>query len=311
MFTTIANEEQHLEFNARGHDFNLNGHPLLPFEKAQQAQSTAITVRQTRLDTKEQSLNVNLNFAMEVMPAIPSIPLPHKDQVSLIPIEFTVLGLNGVPVKVNTISFKLIETPDKDLVLVRSEEIPFQETPGAETCEGARPWSLCRLKAIIMARVKAMMEAAKEKTDKVQGWIKEKAHHCKGKRPHKSAHKDGDHPHPPHWRGHKHHNKHHRYHRLGHMLHQTFRFFIIPALLGVIGGLTASAIGMLVGQAIVLIWFKTYRQGRRGPLHLVQQEMVVEVEEKDELLGQEDDMPPQYEDAPRYEEAVELRDEKN
>lgn len=283
----------------------MNGYTLLPFEDAQKDPSVVIKAYQTRLDTNEQSIEVPLNFAMEVMPAIPSI---HKDKVSLIPVDFTVLGLNGIPLKVNTITFKLIQTPNNDLVIVHTEQIPFHETPGAVTCEGAKIWSLCRLRAILAARIKSLMHSAKEKAGKVQGWMKDKAHHCKGKRPHKTSkdHKK--------WGGHKHHNKHHnkhhRYHRLGHMLHQTFRFFIIPALLGVIGGLTASAVGMLVGQAIVLLWFRTYRRGRRGPLRIVEQEIVIEEDEKDVLIN-DAELPPQYEDAPEYEETVPLQDEKH
>lgn len=43
-----------------------------------------------------------------------------------------------------------------------------------------------------------MMEAAKEKIDNVHGWVKGKAHQCKGMRLHKSAVKDGENRHPPH-----------------------------------------------------------------------------------------------------------------
>lgn len=89
------------------------------------------------------------------------------------------------------------------------------------------------------------------------------------------------------------------------MVHQTIRFFVIPALLGVIGGLAASALGMLVGQIIVLIWIRGYRAGRRGPLRVVEREVMVSGEEKEGLLAEEKEVaPPVYEDAPRYEEAV-------
>jgi len=239
---------------------------------------------------------------MEVMPPIPS---PHKEGLSLIPVDFTVLAIDRRPVKVNTISLKLIQPPHGGLVIVHTEEIPFERTPGAETCEGARPWSMCRLKAIFMARLKSMKEATKDKTEQVQGWVKQKTGCGNGQ----GRHGFWRHPHPPHageHHPHRHHGHHghHEHHRVGNMLHSTFRFFVIPAILGIIGGLAASAIGMLVGQAIVLIWVRAYRNSQRGPLHVVEEEVTVETDEKDELMKPEDEPLPAYEDAPKYEEAM-------
>jgi len=246
---------------------------------------------------------------MEVMPPIPS---PHKEGVSLIPVDFTILAVSGLPVKVNTISFKLIQPPHGGLVIVRTHEIPFAQTPGADICEGARPWSVCRLKAIIMARLKSIKDATKDKTERVHGWVKEKTGCGKGQ----GRHGFWRHPHPPHagddrpHQRHGHHGQHghhghHKHHRAGHMLHSTLRFFIIPAILGITGGLAASAIGMLVGQAIVLIWVRVYRNSQRGPLRVVEQEVATESDEKDKLMrGEEEEPLPVYEDAPMYEDAM-------
>ena len=260
-----------------------------------------IKAHQIRKDTLQQSSEAPINFAMEIMPPIPS---PHKDSVSLIPVDFTVLAINGVPVKVNTISLKLIQPPHGGLVIVHAEEIPFAKTAGADTCEVTQSWSLCRIRAIVIARLKSMMEATKNKTNQVQGWVKEKTGCGKGE----GRRGFWRHPHPPQTDGehsHRHHG-HHGHHiqpQVGDMLQSTMRFFIVPALLGIIGGLAASAIGMLAGQAIVLIWMKAYRSNQRGPLRVIQQEVVVEADEKDGLL-QEDESLPIYEDAPRYEDAM-------
>lgn len=286
----------HLEFTTTGGTLELNGHPLLPIEEAQ-AQTTTVKVHQNRKDTGEQSARISLNFAMEVMPPMASL---DEDDVSLIPVEFTVLGLQGIPVKVSTIALKLIQGQMKELVIVNSEEIPFEATPGAETCETARAWSICRLRAIVMARLKSMVETTKEKTDNVQEWVKTR---CGGRKPH---------PHPHKHHGHHGHHGHgpHRYHRVGHMLHQTFRFFIIPALLGAIGGLAASVIGVLVGQTIVLL-FRFFFRSEARPVRVVETEIVVVSDEKDELLAEEG--LPEYEDAPLYktvvQEDVEIRSE--
>lgn len=305
----------HLEFDTHEHGFQVNGHPLYPFAAAQAASTTLVKATQIRKDTQERSIEFPLNFAMEILPTVTS---PHKDNVELVPVEFTVLAMNGIPVKVPTISIKMVKTPNDEYVIAKVTTIPFNETPGAETCETSSSWSFCRVRAIFAARIKSMLELAKEHTNKAHEWVQTKTKGCKGKRPHSFGHphhgpnhdQDNEHEHRPHHH-HGSHHKHHRYHRVGHMLHQTFRFFIIPALLGIVGGLAASAIGMLVGQAIVFLWIRTYRNGERGPLRV--QEIVIVDDEKDRLLDETDEALPVYEDVSRdiEAEAVPFTDEKH
>lgn len=100
------------------------------------------------------------------------------------------------------------------------------------------------------------------------------------------------------------------------MLRSTLRFFIIPALLGVIGGLLASAVGMLVGQLIVLLWMRFARRGRRGSASSQRRGgekdgllLLLAAEDAEEEDGVEEALP-RYEHAPRYEdvEALERRE---
>ncbi|KAJ5177087.1 uncharacterized protein N7482_002964 [Penicillium canariense] len=66
----------------------------------------------------------------------------------------------------------------------------------------------------------------------------------------------GDRPPPP---PHGHHG-HHGHHpppphgAFAHTFSRVVRFIVVPAILGVLAGLTASAVGMLVGQAIIFLW---------------------------------------------------------
>lgn len=235
---------------------------------------------QLKADSAEKSVDIQLSFVVEVLPSIPS---PHKDEISLIPVEVTILKMNEIPVKVDTIALKLIKTPQDSYAIVQTEQIPFETTPGAETCKGARPWALCRVRAIIADKVRKVVEASKEKVNKVHGWVKDKTSGCGNHRNSSGRpHPHGRHPRPPHWiQRHGHHN--HRFSQLSHTIHQTLRFFVVPALLGIIGGLAASAIGMLVGQAIVFLWFRTYRNGQRGSLRICEQD-VTTFEEQDGLL---------------------------
>jgi hypothetical protein len=174
------------------------------------------------------------------------------------------------------------------LSVAKISNIPFAQSPGATECTT----SLCRFRAIVIARVRSILEAAKARAHATGAWVKGG---CRGKKNGGSQVADG-HPHhgPP---------KHHKMHRFGHILHQTLRFFIIPALLGVIGGLMASAVGMLVGQSLVYLWFRFHRRGQRGNARIV--EIAVAEDEKDALVDTQE-LPPQYEDV----EAVSVEDSK-
>jgi hypothetical protein len=55
----------------------------------------------------------------------------------------------------------------------------------------------------------------------------------------------------------------------------------------------ACAVGMLVGQALVYLWFRFHRGGQRGNIRLV--EVAVSEDEKDALVETED-LPPHYDD---------------
>ena len=67
-----------------------------------------------------------------------------------------------------------------------------------------------------------------------------------------------------------------------------FTFVILPVMVGVAVGITASAIGMLVGQAIVFIWLKV--RGARKPAY----EPVSGDDNKDGLPAYEDEGLPAY-----------------
>jgi hypothetical protein len=241
---------------------------------------------------------VRLGWALEVLPPVTTEAEPGKELYTL---QFTVLDLKGVPVEVDSLKIDILKsTTLKDkptLSLLNITPVSFLSTPGAKSCHTSSQWSLCRLRAIIAARIKAMLEAAKARAGSAKAWAKGG---CKGKkgpfgghngpfgghRGPKGGHREGEgRPH------HGHHGPHH-HGRPAHILRQTLRFFIVPALLGVIGGLVASAVGMLVGQTIVFLWTRFHRGGQRGNIRIV--EIAVEDDEKDALIIEE--MPPQYED---------------
>jgi len=237
---------------------------------------------QVRLSDSAPSRPLRLGYALEVLPPV-SFP---NDKGEIITLQFTILDLEGAPVHVDTIKIDLLRKVG-GLSVAKISNIPFAQSPGASQCTT----SLCRLRAIIVERVRTMLEAAKARAHATGAWVKSG---CRGKKNGGQLHgqKAGH-------REHHHHEGHHKMHRVGHIIRQTLRFFIIPALLGVIGGLMASAVGMLVGQALVYLWFRFHRGGQRGNTRIV--EVAVTEDEKDALVGAEVEtesevLPPRYED---------------
>lgn len=238
------------------------------------------------MEDGEQTSPVQLDFAWEKLAPISSADEPDK---SIIPTRFTILGLHGYPVKVDTLAIDLLQTSTATSI-ARITNIPFEETPGAFTCDTAAKWSLCRLRAIIATRLQSLMEAAKERANAAKGWVSGRKGCGRGKFAGKDMGMDRHSSH-----GHNgYHGHHHRLHRFGRILYQTLRFFVIPALLGVIGGLMASAIGMLVGRLISYLWIRFHRGGHRGNVNpdIRVVEIVVDKEEKDALMFDDGDLPP-------------------
>ena len=66
------------------------------------------------------------------------------------------------------------------------------------------------------------------------------------------------------------------------VIRTTFRVVLVPILIGVAFGMAASAIGMLVGQAVVFLWMK-YRGTSREPAYVA-------------LDTDEKEAPPAYQD---------------
>lgn len=262
-----------------------------------------LSVSQVRNTDNFETVGVPIGWALEVPPPVTNTAEPGKELYTL---QFTVLDIKGVPVEVDTIRIDLLKqataTSTPTISIVQLSPVSLSSTPGAESCQHSPQWSLCRLRAIIAARLRTMLESVKTHAGAAKTWAKG----CKGKKGQSGEHRGPFRGHRGPFGGHGqhgsgegrphrgHHGQHHQGHRVGHMLHQTLRFFVVPALLGVIGGLLASAVGMLVGQLIVFIWTRFHRGGRRGDIRII--EVAVEEDEKDALVLETGDLPPRYTD---------------
>lgn len=208
-----------------------------------------------------------VGYALEVMPLASSTDEPGVD---LLDVRFTVLDLETHPVPVDTVAITLIQDPKGELYIAKTEiekTAPVPERLSWKKCQG-KPKCLQEL---LVARVRSLLAAAKER---VLGMASKASRKGCGKHKgmmdpmgHRGPHKHHGEigleglkhfgPRPHHHHGHfdpenadrlPHHSA------LAHTFSRVVRFIVVPAILGVLAGLTASAIGMLVGQAVVFLW---------------------------------------------------------
>ncbi len=235
-----------------------------------------------------QTKPLRLGYALEVLPAVTEV-----SDIALTPIHFTVLDLEGISVRVDTVKIDLVQSWGH-MHIARITRIPYAESPGANVCIT----SICRLRAIIANRIRKMAEAAKAHAGKAKTWIKNTCsgwRHSKVDAEHKDDHmnaepkdcKDaqpkGDMKQP--------HRLHHGHGRFRHFVRQTLHFFVLPAIFGVIGGLLACSLGMLVGQALAYLLNRRARDDRVSQTI----EAAVDADEKAALMEGAETLP-QYED---------------
>lgn len=256
-----------------------------------------ITAVQHRVLDGAESEPIPLGYALEVMPLAASSDEPG---VELLSIRFTVLDLDGRPVPLNTVAIGLIHDGKGNFYIAKTEI--------EETAPDHASWKQCRgkptcLRKLLLGRIRGLIASAKARiigmASKVSG-----SKGCHGRpipRP------DGDSPDSPFWaQGHPDHtNPAHGGHPRPYMHHmhhagwertvlRVVRFILIPATLGVLAGLTASALGMLFGQVIVSLWLRYRRSHPKQPsAHM---EQGTEFEKQGLMVETRDDLPPAYVD---------------
>ncbi|KAJ5794626.1 hypothetical protein N7457_001225 [Penicillium paradoxum] len=201
----------------------------------------------------EDSTPVPVGYALEIMP----MPAPSDEPgYEILDIRFTVLDLEAHPVPVDTVAITVLQDPNGELFIARTE---IEKTSASSD---RLSWKECNGKAkclqeLLVARIRNLLTGAKTR---VMGMAKPGRKGCHGKHKDTTMAQSGS-GHHPHGHGfgsaHPHHG--HRYHgAFARTFSRIVHFVLIPAVLGVLAGLTASAVGMLVGKAVVFIW-KRYR----------------------------------------------------
>ncbi|KAL6718808.1 hypothetical protein ACLMJK_003042 [Lecanora helva] len=203
---------------------------------------------------------------------------------SLVTIVMTIMGLEGQMIKVDNVEIKAIKEADGKLHLHSITTVPASPNAPDAKCENI----LCRVFTKLIAGAHKAKATAKGAAHRMKCVCMKCFHKLTG---HKHAHHKGNMavPHrrpdgtielPTHiqfkpmdgHRVHAHHNHHHRgfLARMGMVLRTTVKVVFVPILIGVAFGMAASAIGMLVGQAVVFIWMKLRRTPETGAYERVE-----------------------------------------
>jgi hypothetical protein len=235
---------------------------------------------------------LNLGFALVAVPLA-----PPQDDMELMQIRFSPLDIEGHPVPLDTISLTVIKTGSGDLLLARTEIEPPAGQDDHESWEQCNGEVRC-LRRLVFVRIQALAQSAKAHMMNLKAKLMFGGKGCHGKsRPghmkhgHHDLENTSEHKHPGHHMGPNGHAHHHR-----HGWHRTFlrivRFIVVPAILGVLAGLAASAVGMIVGQLIVFVWARFRRNTTTQSTSTLEQGTV---SEKEILMAQDaqaDDLPP-------------------
>ncbi|EEQ84623.1 uncharacterized protein BDCG_07892 [Blastomyces dermatitidis ER-3] len=195
-----------------------------------------------------------------------------KSGSELLHFNFMVIDVAGFPVPADAVSLRVLKLPDGTLFML-----------GADIEEAApkMSWRQCRrrpkcLKKLIIARIRAIIEAAKARAKAAA----EKIKGCAGM-------KGVTHPAGSHHHGSKDHS-------FARAFARSLHIVIVPALLGLSAALFACSVGFIVGHGIAALWAR-YRRSSRN-CNNARVENGDDIEKEPLFVPEDDELPPQYED---------------
>jgi hypothetical protein len=263
-----------------------NGRQIFP-----PAPPTPILAIQQNEDGKHSDA-VPVGYALEIMP-VPHGP-HDEPGYDLIDLRFTVLDVEDHPVPVDTVAISFIQTPQGEIFIARAgieKTTPITKHTSWRECHGKtkclQELLMTRIRGLLAGAKNRVMGLAKSGRKGCHGKSKGNTmghHDPHGPHDHHEEGSDGMHfpPPPPfgeenfeaeefgpgghhgHGHGHAHgfsdngrprpHHHHGHHSAFARTFSRVVHFIVVPAVLGVLAGLTASAVGMLVGQAVVFLW---------------------------------------------------------
>lgn len=321
----VANELE-MEFQVIENAITFNGVALYPVTSP--GLPPALTVSQKAKDGAEASVegqgqDLRLSYSIEMEQK------PFEDGNSLITITISPMALDGQMIRVDDLEVKAIRDSTGTVRVLKRPCLPFaivacqadivtpQVTLHSVTTIAPAPDApdaqcgnvMCRVMSKLVGSIARVKSTAKAAAHKVKCFCvkcfrcvlrmmghkqhdhNEGAHGPDGMMGHSSHHhfgpQDGR-PHP-----HYHHEWHTRsfFGRMVHILWVTVKIAFVPILIGIAFGMAASAIGMLVGHAIVFLWMR-YRHNDEAPAY-----EELPTDEKEEVPPPYDDLPTAVQEA--------------
>jgi hypothetical protein len=273
----------------------LNGlqvYPVNPGSKIWEVVLTADQLAKSPSGTWDYAGSPELGFALRIHHVDKTSP---SDNLGLVILTLDVLDLHHIAVEgIPRLELTVVETQSGKLMIAEDKPVYFEKPAKVGTeCTTV----VCAWRAYFA-----------DKVSKLGGGCAGKGRH-QGHTMKPSVNQDGS-PHPhgprPHGHGpHRPHRHHHKHNGFSRILRVVVLRVLIPVMIGLLVGATASIVGIVVGQVAICIWRTLFRRGGRSAYTKVQSEDVSDDDqEQTKSFLQHQDAPPVYEDAPEYEEVV-------
>lgn len=210
---------------------------------------------------------MRVGYALEIMPMTATSDNPEYDTLDF---RFTVLDLESHPVPVDTVTITVLQDANGDLSIAQTkieETAPTSNLVSWKECHGKtkclQELLFARLRTLMAGTKARMMDMAKPSRKGCHGKHKGKVMGHPGPNGSHGHYEEGPDgmPSGPGHHAHAHgfgsthsHHRHEHHGAFARTFSRIVHFIVVPAILGVLAGLTASAVGMLVGQAVVFLW---------------------------------------------------------
>jgi hypothetical protein len=216
----------------------------------------------------------------------------NDDELDIVAVHLEIVEvadqfLSGIP----SVDIKLLETPSHSLMIAAAEINQQKSEVSKPTDDGQECTTIvCKWQAIISDRLAKLKKGGcskgKGRPDAMEAKPKHHGHHGGHGRPHGHG-QEG--PHRPY-------RHHHRHGGFSRFLRGIVMHIFIPVLIGIMVGITASLIGMVVGHIAIFLWRITFRRGQRSQCSKYTKVEQVEItDDEAKSFLQHQGPPPEYE----------------
>lgn len=270
-----------LNFSTEANVLTVNGEQIYPLPKNRPAHVETVLKRQDG----EKSTPVPMGYALEIQRT------RKFREFKELSFHFTPISVAGYPVPVPTVYLPVLMVPKAGLFIVKQRAAALPPPTAS--------WRQCRrkprcLRQLLVARIRSLIAAAKMRAIHAAQRLRLKG--CHGKQgKHGQAKSSSPYYGIPRFSGQHHgHHGHHDSSRFAHAFSRSLHRIFVPALLGLFAGVTACALGLVVGHGIAALWIRYRRRGASRPTP--DREQGDESEKEGLMVSEAHDSPPTYEE---------------